>query len=152
MEKPQLTEQHRQLERLAGKWIGEENVHAPPYPREGTARATFNARMDLDGLFLIADYVEDIDGKPFLRGHGVYGWDPKKEQFSLSWFDNKSAQPPAQLHGKWIGDTLTLEGDTGAHKSRLVYEVSANGLAVKAQGSPDGKDWQTIVDGKFRRG
>jgi len=31
MEQPTPTEQHKKLERLVGKWVGEENIHGSPH-------------------------------------------------------------------------------------------------------------------------
>src|SRR6266540_2533510 len=115
----QPTEQHRALERLAGKWIGPEMLHASPWAPAATVTGRVNARMDIDGFFLIQDYVQERDGRVSYRGHGIFGWDSKQESYTWYWVDSMGFVPPAPSRGQWQGDTLTLDhppiGERRAH-------------------------------------
>jgi hypothetical protein len=51
MEQPRATAEHKKLERLVGKWIGEEMIQGSPHTTETKARGTFDIRTHLNGLF-----------------------------------------------------------------------------------------------------
>ena len=87
MTMPKVTEQHKKLAALAGKWEGEEKIYPSPWdPKGGSAVGRLEARMDLDGFFLITDYVEERGGQVHYRGHGVYGWDAGAGRYTMHWF------------------------------------------------------------------
>ena len=89
MKLPKPGKPHAQLDRLSGEWDGEETWHPGPLAPEGAqAKGAFEFKKDVDGFYLLADYDEKIEGKPGIRGHGVLGWDPKRESYTLHWFDN----------------------------------------------------------------
>src|SRR5687768_9408547 len=83
MEQPKPTAEHKKLEMLKGKWVGEEMIQGSPHTTETKARGTFDFRMDLGDLFAIVDYVEKSGGKTLMAGHGVIGWDAKKKNYTL---------------------------------------------------------------------
>jgi hypothetical protein len=88
MEMPKPTTHHGKLEKLAGTWVGEEKMNPSPWdPKGGAARGVMEARMDLDGFYLVGDYRQERDGKVTYRGHGVYGYDAKKGDYTMYWFD-----------------------------------------------------------------
>ena len=148
MEKPTPTEQHKKLEKLAGKWIGEEKIQGSPHTTEKTATGTFDFRMDLDGLFAITDYAETAKGKTLMAGHGVIGWDAKKKNYTLHWFDTFGSPPGAPSTGQWQGDTLKFHqegsGDT-------IFELADGGLIFTIAMDVDGKGPKPIIVGKYRR-
>ena len=84
MEMPKPTEEHRRLEKLAGKWTGEEKIHPTPWdPVGGPATSTWEAHVACDGFWLVADYVETRNGQVGYRGHGVYGYDRKERAWTM---------------------------------------------------------------------
>jgi len=100
MEKPTPTPEHESLAAFAGKWQGEETLFPSPFsPQERTGIGHCHLRMELGGFFLVSDYEETIDGHVFYRGHGVYGYDPKEERFTMHWFDSmggRTRSPPSE--------------------------------------------------------
>ena len=62
--------------------------------------------MGLDGFFLISDYTETRGGRVSYRGHGVYGWDPQDQCYTMHWFDGMGSIPKAWAKGKWEGNVL----------------------------------------------
>ena len=68
MEMPKPTEEHRRLHAFLGEWEGEEKLSPSPWGPGGTARGRSTCRLDLDGFFVIQDYVEEKDGRVSYRG------------------------------------------------------------------------------------
>jgi uncharacterized protein DUF1579 len=144
---------HRKLERLEGKWTGDETWHPSPLePRGAKAVGTFDFRKDIDGFFLITDYDERIEGGPGIRGHGVVGWDPKEKSYTLHWFDNFGKPPAAPGRGQWKGNTLAFDHDYGEHRGRTIFELDGkDNLNFRIEQSEDGKTWSRPLEGKYKR-
>ncbi len=45
-------------------------------------------RREVDGFFLVQDYVEEKDGRIVYRGHGVFGFDPDAKAYTWYWVDS----------------------------------------------------------------
>jgi hypothetical protein len=151
MEFPKLTAQHRRLEELAGKWTGQEKVYASPYTAEGQATGRFDFRMDLEGFFLLTDYVEESDSNPTYYAHGVFGWDVKQACYTLHWFDNFGNPPAAPGHGQWQGDTLTFHHEYPTGSGRTIFGLGDSELKLRVEMSPDGKSWKPLIEGSYHR-
>ena len=148
MEQPKPTEQHKKLERLAGKWVGEERIAGSPHTTETKANGTLDFRMDLGDLFAIVDYVEQSDGKTLMAGHGVIGWDAKKKSYTLHWFDTFGSPPGAPGMGEWRGDALKFHQEGSGN---TIFELADGGLIFKIEMNLDGKGMKPIIEGKYRR-
>src|SRR5215471_7657747 len=98
---PHPSERHKKLEIFVGSWIGEEKLSPSPWGPGGTAKGKTTARLDIDGLYVIADYVEEKDGKPVFRGHSIYGWDEQKKNYVWYWVDSMGMPPGQPARGKW---------------------------------------------------
>jgi hypothetical protein len=152
MSMPTPTEQHRRLERLVGTWQGSEELRPSPWdPKGGTATATVENRLALDGFAVIQDYVQRRGDVVTFRGHGVITWDAGQQQYVMHWWDSMGF-PPNVFVGDFDGDrlTLTFHGHQGDH--RVVSDYSQPGsysfqMDVAAGGSP----WQTFMTGTFQR-
>ncbi len=153
MEMPKAGENHRKLEALAGTWTGDETIMPSPWdPNGGPAKGVFENRLDLDGLFLINDYVETRNGKVTLRGHGVYGFDDNARCYTMYWFDSMGGGGHAILaRGKWEGNTLTFEHKTPMAHTRYIYEVGDGVFDFRIDNSKDGSEWTTFMDGHYVR-
>src|SRR5437899_4556531 len=113
MQMPTVQEEHRKLKALSGKWIGEEKLLPSPWdPKGGPATGKIETRVDLDGFFLISDYVQERGGKVCYRGHGVFGWDNSEKCYTMAWFDSMGSPCGAPARGRWEGNTLTFEQRT----------------------------------------
>jgi putative addiction module component (TIGR02574 family) len=83
MEIPKAGSQHERLRALVGSWKGDEKMYPSPWDSQGgTAKGFTEARFDLDGMFVIADYRQERNGKVTYRGHGVFGWDAKQSAYT----------------------------------------------------------------------
>ena len=148
MEKPTRTAEHKKLDKLTGKWIGEEKIEGSPHASEKKATGTFDFRSDLDGLFTIVDYVEKAGEKTLLAGHGVIGWDAKKKNYTLHWFDTFGSPPGAPGTGQWENDTLKFHQEGSGN---TIFELADGGLIFKIEMPVEGKGFKPIVEGKYRR-
>jgi hypothetical protein len=149
---PQPSDQHRELVVLAGDWVGEDNLHPTPWaPLRRTAIGRFTSRIGVDGMFLVSDYEEEREGKIVFRGHGVYGWDAKRERYTMFWFDSMGMSPNETL-GVWQGDELVFSGSGEGGKSRYVYTVTGpDKMAFRIESSKGGETWNRIMEGEYTR-
>jgi hypothetical protein len=51
-------------------------------------------RVDVDGFFVLQDYVQEKDGKINYRGHGIFGWDDQQKNVIWYWVDPMGFVPP----------------------------------------------------------
>lgn len=153
MDTPRPGEAHRKLEAMAGTWKGEERIHpSPGDPRGGPATAFSTGRMALDGFFMITDYVEERAGRVTYRGHGVYGWDPKGQCYTMHWFDSTGGGATAPVQGRWVGNELTFERNTSMGRTRYVYQFLAPTIYhFRIESSSGGGAWKPFMEGKYMR-
>ena len=153
MEMQKLQEEHKKLQSLAGTWTGEEKLHPSPWdPKGGQATGRVQSRLDLDGFFLISDYVEERGGKVSYRGHGVFGYDPAEKAYIMYWFDSMGCSAPSPARGKWQGNRLVFEQRAPMGHSRYTYNFEGEGrYAFLMEHSEDGKKWAPFMEGKYTR-
>lgn len=144
--------EHKKLEAMAGSWVSEEKMYPSPWdPKGGPATGRSEARMDLEGFFLILDYVQERNGKTSYRGHGVYGWDPQEKCYLMYWCDSM-CPTLSTAKGKWEGNTLTFQSKNPMCHSRYIYEFEGDGrYTFRIQNSQDGKEWATFMEGRYSR-
>jgi len=143
----------RRLDRLVGRWVGDEEVAPSPFDGQGSAsKATVDARMELDGAFLVTDYVvEHRDGSVY-RGHGILSFDEGSKRYVMYWFDALSPGLIEPALGQWSGDVLTFEQRTGRGRLRYVYEFDAGaGYLFRIERSVDGTLWTPTMEGRYRK-
>jgi hypothetical protein len=154
MDMPKPSDNHKKMQALAGTWRGEEQIHPSPWdPKGGSAVGKIVSRMDLDGFFLISDYLEERDGAVHYKGHGVYGWDPKESCFTMYWFDSMGGAAPAgPAKGTWEGNVLTFRMQNPMGHSKYVYTFDGDGrYRFGIEQSQDGKQWATFMEGRYTR-
>lgn len=151
MDMPKPTDAHRRLvDAMAGSWRGEETMHPSPWsPTGGVAESRIDARAALDGFHVVSDYVQIRDGAETFRGHGVYGWDARRERYTMYWFDSMGFDPGGPSLGRFDADVLTFESPNG--KSRYVYTFRDGGYDFRIESSRDGAAWETLLDSTYRR-
>ena len=154
MDVPTLSDSHRKLEKLTGKWSGEENLSGTG-PGEAAREATseITARLSLDGFFLVLDYARSHDGHVSFLGHGVCGWEQSKERYTLHWFDSTGFHRDAPSLGVWDDNVLTFhtKTHTGRH-SRFVCTLSGSDeCTFRIEETTDGVSWKIIVDARLHR-
>jgi hypothetical protein len=144
-------DQHRKLEVFTGNWVGEEKIYPSPWDG-GPASGRMESRMALDGFFLITDYTEERGGTVSYRGHGVYGWDPQDQCYTMHWFDSMGGIAKIWAKGRWEGDVLTYQHQHERGHSRYVYTLQGSGqYHFKIESSQDGKAWMTFMEGTYRK-
>ena len=151
---PQPNDNHRKLARLAGTWKGEEKMRFSPAGPDGVAIGTSVTRIDIDGLFAIQEYVQEMNGKTVYRGHGIFGWDDVQKNFTWYWVDSMGSVPMGPSRGQWDGDTLTLEHPPmGDKRGRYTFGFpDENTQTFTIENSQDGgKTWHKFLDGTYKR-
>jgi len=152
MEMPKPTTAHRQLEKLVGRWAGEERVHPSPFdPEGGMAIARLENRLALDGFAVVQDYEQERDGKINFRGHGVLRWDATQQCCEMYWFDSMG-MPPSIFRGNFDGEILTLACKDQHGHSRATFDLSKKTqYAFRMEVSPDGNQWFPFLEGSYTR-
>ncbi|MDX1388355.1 MAG: DUF1579 family protein [Acidobacteriota bacterium] len=152
METPKPTDAHKRLEKLAGRWSGEEHMSPSPFdPEGGEATGRVDNRVALDGFVVVQDYEQERGGVVAYRGHGIFTWDATRDEYVLYWFD-VMGMPPSEYRGNFEGETLTLTGKTPRGHYRVVFDLGkTDGYSYKAHVSPDGRSWQTFMEGSYTR-
>ena len=153
MQMPTATDDHRKLHRLAGTWIGEERLEPSPWGPGGPATGRLSGRVALDGMFVVADYTEEKEGKVVYGGHSVFGWDGQSKTVAWYWFDSMGDSPQEPARGTWDGDTLVLKSTSPRAQGRYTYRFHGNDrYEFRLENSFDGgKSWVKFMEGTYRR-
>ncbi|MFQ5718590.1 MAG: DUF1579 family protein [Acidobacteriota bacterium] len=143
---------HARLEKLVGTWRGEEKMSPSPWmPEGGTAIGEVTNRIAMDGFNVVQDYTQTRDGTVSFRGHGVFGWDDTRKEYTLHWFDSMG-MPPNVFRGSFDGDTLTLSSHDPRVHSRTVFDFGAPGsYRFKMEMSQDGNAWHAMMEATYSR-
>lgn len=152
MEMPKVTKEHEKLHVFAGEWEGDEVMHPGPMGPGGPSKGEMKARVDIDGFFVISDYVQRRNGAPGYKGHSVYGFDAQAGEYTWYWVDSMGF-PSVPSRGKWIGDTLTFESSHPGGKGRYTYRwEGADKHHFRIENSFDGgATWTTFMDATYTR-
>jgi hypothetical protein len=153
MEMPKPTEEHRKLHVLAGDWVGDEKLSPSPWGPGGDAVGRSNIRVDLDGFFVVQDYVEEKDGRTVFRGHGVFGYDVQAKEYIWYWVDSMGFPPSAPSRGRWEGDTLTFKSTSPQGEGRYTYRFQGErSYHFRLENSFDGgKTFTLLMEGSYRK-
>jgi hypothetical protein len=152
METPIPTAEHRRLEKMAGKWEGEELAYdSSSDSKANVAIGRINSRIALGGFALIHDYERERNGKITFTGHGVFTYNSKEKVYELTWFDSMGERRTV-FTGQFEGDVLRLtHGVPGMH-ARLTHDMSRPGhLLVSMEMAEDGANWTKVFDARLVR-
>jgi hypothetical protein len=136
-----------------GSWAGEEKIHPSPWdPQGGPARGP-HGLADRARRVLPDHGLRRGARRPGLyRGHGVYGWDPQDQCYTMHWFDGMGSIPKVWAKGRWEGDVLTFQHQHERGHSRYVYELKGNAqYRFRIESSQDGKAWATFMEGTYKK-
>ncbi len=152
MEMPKPTDAHKKLARLVGTWTGEEKMHPSPWdPKGGTAMGKITNRLALGGFAVIQEYRQERGGQTTFEGHGVFSYDAARQDYLLHWFDSMGT-PPNEFRGRFEGQVLTLFSESPQGRSRAIFDLGGDGTyTFKMDMSPDGRQWQTLMEGGYRK-
>ena len=153
MDMPKPTEQHKKYQAFIGTWAGDETLHPMPWePKMVKVTSKTVNRLELDGFFLVIDHEQTRDGKIGYRGHGVYGFDPFQQKFTMHWFDVMGFDPGPPALGTWEGKTLCFQHSHQKGHGRYTYNFERDGLyTLKIEMSQDGKSWIPFLSGTYKR-
>ena len=151
MEMPKPGAPHQQLAKLAGNWVGEERMMPSPWdPQGGTAKGRVKNAVGIDGFVVIQDYEQTRDGKVSFRGHGVFTWNEHKKCNELVWTDSMGGMLQV-FAGNWKGDVLEMSNEGPMGKTRCTFDVGGGGYSFVMSGSQDGKNWQPLMEVKYKK-
>ena len=153
MDMPMPTAEHRRLHAFAGEWLGEEKMFPSPWGPGGPALGRSTSRVDLEGFFVIHDYIQEIDGRVMFRGHSVFGYDTQAKEYTWYWVDSMGQPPESAARGLWEGNTLTFVSTGPQGMSRYVYHfVDERTYTMRIEQSRDGgKTFSPFMDGTYRK-
>jgi hypothetical protein len=152
MEMPKPTAHHQKLSAFAGTWIGEEKVHPSPFdPEGGPANGTMTARIELDGFFVLLDYLQKRNDKVSYRGHGVFGYDTARERYTMYWFDTIGIDPGGPALGRLENDTFTFEMSSPMGFHRYSFRFTDEVHQMRIENSRDGNSWTIFLEGTYHR-
>src|SRR5262245_19343482 len=144
--------EHKKLSALAGRWEAEETLFPSPWdPQGGKATGYMDARVALNGFHVINDYKQVRNGQTTYEGHGVFGYDPEEKCWTMSWSDGMCPDTGISK-GRWEGNTLTFQNQSKMGHGRYTYVFeSPEKITFKLEHSQDGKTWNQMMEGKFRK-
>jgi len=150
MEMPKPTDAHRRLDKLVGRWAGEEKIHPSPFdPQGGVAMARVENRLALDGFAVVQDYAQEKNGQIVFRGHGVFRWEVMQQCYEMYWFDSMGF-PPSVFRGNFAGEVLTVMSQSPQGHNRAVFDFSKKSqYTFRMEVSPDGKQWFPFMEGQY---
>lgn len=153
---PKPNEHHRRLHKLAGTWVGAEQLHPSPWSPGGTRTGRYDHQVRCDGFFVIGDYVQmGDDNAVTYAGHSVFGVDPATREVTWYWVDSMGHPPPSPSRGNWEGDTLLLHGrdGKGALHGRYTFAFEGNDrFRFQLENTRDGgQTWQPFMEATYRR-
>jgi hypothetical protein len=153
MEMPRPGDQHKRLAALVGEWTGKETLHPSPWdPAGGGAQAQVTNRWVADGFALVQEYEQRRNGKVTFRGHGVFWFDPARDEYVMHWWDSMGGTA-GEYRGRFEGDVLALRCPMpqGGHSRTSWTMAGDEGHTFLMEVSPDGESWQPAMEGRYRK-
>ncbi len=140
---------HGELQRFEGVWNGTEQVTDDGAQYEATARLVFQTLFD--GRFLVCDYIQTAPDRPTSVGHGVFRRDDRTEALTVTWFRSPAATATQQGDAVASGDKLIFVETIDRRSTRTTYGFVRDRLSVRTECSIGGGEWQTVLEGTYRR-
>lgn len=152
MQLPQPTEFHEFLAGFVGHWAGDEILYPSPWaPEQRTARGEHRTELIVDGMFLRNEYTESRDSKVVFRGYGIYGYDVKRNLYTMHWFDSMG-MPPQETTGTRDGDTLVFVNANADTRGRYLYRlIDADHFSFRIEVADPTGDFRPMMHGEYER-
>ena len=143
---------HRRFEQMAGTWVGEETMYPSAWdPKGGTAIGRTVGRVTVGGFALVIDYEQTRGGAVTFAGHGIYTFDPMSELYAMTWVDSIGS-PPERFTGKFADEVLVMgHGGPPMHVRMRSDYTRPDRIASSMEMSADGRTWNKLFDGDYRR-
>ena len=152
MDMPKPGPEHARFKRFVGKWTGDEQLSESPWGPGGAAIGRVEMREACDGMAFVQDYVEEKDGKPSFRGHGVFTIDPENGDTLWWWFDSMGFPPDPPARGRWNGDVLLFEKKTPRGEARYQFTYAGDVYEFRIENRfPGQKDFAVFMQGRYQR-
>lgn len=154
MEMPKLTDHHKKLYALIGDWEGTETIADTHWAPGGTAIGKLHVRSDMDGFFVLQDYIQEKARKVTFSGHGIFGYDAVAGDYTWYWVDSTGFVPAGPARGKFEGDTLLLQTVSPNSASRYTHRLEPGGKVYHLQienSFDQQKSWQTFLSAVYER-
>lgn len=142
--------EHARLALFEGTWEGDEEIAPSPRGPGGLAWGRIVMTREVDGLFLVQDYVEELDARVVFRGHGIIGWDPASKAYSWYWVDS-TGTPGAPVLGRWEGDALVFTRAVPEGEQRFTFRLAGRRLSFESQARTSGQGWARMMAGTYER-
>jgi hypothetical protein len=153
MEMPKPGDAHKKLAPFIGEWSGPETMHPSPWdPAGGTATGHVTNRWVTDGFAVVQEYEQRRGGKVTFRGHGVFWFDPGKQEYVMTWWDSMGGTPN-EFRGQFDGNALLLTSpNPQGGFSRAAWSLTGSGSHTFSMDvSPDGQTWKPSMEGRYRK-
>jgi hypothetical protein len=149
MEMPKLTETHRKLQKLVGRFQADEKIYASPMGSAGKAAArTVGSRIS-GGFGVAHEYQQKKDGAVAYSGHGVFRYDSASGEYQLHWFDSMDMGVNL-FHGNFEGEVLSMTCSDAQGHMRCIYDLGVpDGYHMRMEMSQDGISWAPFMEGHF---
>ncbi|MDQ0474665.1 DUF1579 family protein [Labrys wisconsinensis] len=147
-----LTEHHRLLHRLAGRWRGAEMMATTRWAPAGPAESEAVAEVALGGTHVFQSYRQVRDGRTAFESRAVFAWDGERERFAMFLFDTMGFVPDGPGIGVRDGDGLefTRRSARGAGRHRYVFADEGR-YRLTVAFAPAGGDWTDMLEGDYQR-
>ena len=115
--------------------------------------ARSGSAIDLNGFFVVQDYVQEKAGRVSFSGHGIFGYDSAAQNYTWYWVDAMGFVPDAPARGQFEGDTLKLEKVTPRGAARYTHRLEGKtSYHFSIENSFDQcQTWQTFLTSVYRR-
>ena len=142
----------KKLDFMSGDWTAEGTMTAGP-PGTPPTKWTMNSHAEwMDGNFFLVEHSEmDLGSMGKGKDLAVMGYDPDRKVYTYKAFN--SMGEAEESTGTIDGDTWTWTGDQhfggNTMKGRYTMKVlSPASYSMKFELSPDGKAWNTAMEGR----
>jgi hypothetical protein len=141
----------KKLEMLAGDWTAEGTVNPAPGMAGGKFTMSTHADWMQGNFFLVENSDFDVPGMGKGKELAILGYDADRKAYTYHAFNSMGEANDST--GTIDGDTWTWTSDEHfggmTMKGRYTMKVlSPTSYAMKFELSPDGKQWNTAMEGK----
>jgi len=141
----------KKLDFLSGDWTAEGTVNPGPGMPGGKFSETTHADLMEGDFFLVENSGIDFPGMGKMHELAVLGYDPDRKVYTYKAFNSMGEAEDST--GTADGDAWTWTSDEhvggNTMKGRFTMKVlSPTSYTMKFELSPDGKDWNTVMEGK----
>ncbi|MGA8029226.1 MAG: DUF1579 family protein [Bryobacteraceae bacterium] len=147
---PQRAPELKKLDYFVGTWKTEAEMKPGPFGPGGKVASTDHFEWQKGEFFVIghSDFTSPMGGGVELS---VMGYDPARKVFTYQSFNSVGEHESAT--GTVDGDTWSwASADQSPFKWRYTEKIlSPTSFSVKFEGSQDGANWSTIMEGKVAK-